>query len=128
MVIEVFSACDFAQDNHGKLTVVGAFDAINVKAFPAAHPLLCVAVRMRFFMHELGRHAVKVETLAPSGEAVIPPFEGSVDINNIGSDSTAINLVISHIGLRLNEPGKHELRLSVDGDPVGSLPLYVQKI
>ena len=33
MEIEIFTLCDFAQDNSGKLTVVGTFDGINSKQF-----------------------------------------------------------------------------------------------
>jgi len=34
MEIEIFTLCDFAQDNNSKLTVVGTFDSIHSKQFP----------------------------------------------------------------------------------------------
>jgi len=36
MEIEIFTLCDFAQDNSSKLTVVGTFDSIQSRQFPYA--------------------------------------------------------------------------------------------
>jgi hypothetical protein len=44
MKIELFTFCDFAQENGGKLTIVGTFDTIVSRNFPCVHPQLSVVV------------------------------------------------------------------------------------
>jgi hypothetical protein len=46
MEIEIFTLCDFAQDNSGKLTVVGTFDGIHSKQFPFVQANFSVACRL----------------------------------------------------------------------------------
>jgi len=127
MTIETFCTCDFAQDNYGKLTVVGIFDTFNVQALPVVHPLMCIAVRLRLQLHELGNHAIKVDFYSPSGANVLPPFENNFAVNNIGTDTSSINLVLNHMGLKLQEFGKYEVKLSIDGEHKASIPVYVRK-
>jgi hypothetical protein len=123
---EVFVACDFAQDERGKLSLMGAFDAIVFRSFPAQCPLMCVAARIRFMIHELGRHSVRIEILDPNGGFVIPPFEKEISLDSIGDDSGAADAVLQLTGLRFAGPGKHALRLLVDGAELASAPLYVR--
>ena len=40
------SLCDFASDYQGKLCVLGAFDTIGAKQYPAVHPQCSVALRL----------------------------------------------------------------------------------
>jgi len=54
MEIEIFTLCDFAQDNNSKLTVVGTFDAIYSKQFPFVQQSFSVACRLRFSEKEVG--------------------------------------------------------------------------
>jgi len=127
VIVETFVACDFAQDTQGKLTVVGAFDTITADAVPATHPFMCVATRIRFMIHELGRHEVTVEFLDPEGKQVAPPFKGSLDVSGLGTDSVAADLVLNHVGVRFGSFGKHEIRLLVDGEPRASAPVHVRR-
>jgi hypothetical protein len=48
MKTEIFTFCDFAQENGGKLTIVGTFDTIIARHFPCVHPQLSVVIRIRF--------------------------------------------------------------------------------
>jgi hypothetical protein len=126
MNTELFVTCDFAQDNAGKLTVVGAFDTINAKVLPVGHPFMSIALRMRFFMHELGEHSLRVEFLDPEGESLAATFDNRLNISNIGTDSLGVNLVINHVGLQLKLPGKNEVRLYLDDELQAAIPLYVR--
>jgi len=91
MQVEILPLCDFAQDMMGKLNIVGAFDAITVKEFPSVHPLMCVAARIRFQVYELGAHDVRMEFVDSSGDQLVPPLEGSMNVNGIGGDSACAN-------------------------------------
>ena len=48
MQVEIFSISDAATSENGKLNILGAFDTIWVRQFPALYPHCAVAVRMRF--------------------------------------------------------------------------------
>ena len=60
MEIEIFTLCDFAQDNNSKLTVVGTFDSIYSKQFPFAQQSFSVACRLRFSEKETGAHDMRL--------------------------------------------------------------------
>jgi hypothetical protein len=128
MNVEAFVICDFAQDNNGKLTIIGTFDTLNAHSFPVVHPYMSIALRMRFLMHELGRHNVRIELKDPDGELLMKPFETQVNVVNIGTDSATAGLVINHFGVGFKTHGKHEVKLIVDGEPKSSIPLYVRQV
>jgi hypothetical protein len=127
MNVELFAACDFAQDNSGKLTVVGCFDTINTRALPAKHPFMSVAARLRFMIHELGKHRIRLVFKDPEGGMVVPPFEGEIDISNLGTDTSSFSFVLNNVGIEFKNAGKHEISLFVDDKPISSIPLYVRK-
>lgn len=128
MNIEVFAACDFAQDNSGKLTIVGIFDTIGARTTPLVHPFMCIAVRIRFMMHELGKHLVRLEMKDPDGTTLLHPFEKRIDLSNIGNDSSTANVILNQIGLRLQSFGKYEIQLFIDNEYKTSLSLYVARV
>jgi hypothetical protein len=127
MTMEVFTLCDFAQDNQGKLTIIGAFDALTVKDFPAVHPFMCVAARIRFAVYELGSHAIRVDIRTHEGEALMPALEGSMSVNGIGKDSACANLTLNLINVRWAKEGSWNIALSIDGLERAQIPLYVRK-
>jgi len=128
MNAEVFSVCDFAQDNAGKLTVVGCFDTITVRGLPAKHPFMSVAARLRFMIHELGKHRIRIAFKDPDGEDVMPAFDGEIDISNLGTDTTSFSFVLNNVGTEFKKAGKYDISLFVDGKAQASIPLYLRKV
>lgn len=127
MNVEILALCDFAQDAAGKLTVLGAFDAITVRDFPTVHQLMCIAARIRFQVYELGAHAMRIDIVDASGDRLAPPLEGSMSVNGIGGDSACANLALNVSNLRLDREGSWRLVLSIDGQERASVPLYIRK-
>lgn len=127
MNIETFVTCDFAQDNMGKLTVVGMFDTINAKQLPLTHPFMCIALRMRFMMHELGKHSIRIEFRDPNDTLMLMPFEGQIDVSNIGTDSGTANIVLNHMAMQFKIHGKYLIRLFIDTVERASIPLYINR-
>ena len=80
MEIEIFTLCDFAQDNNSKLTIVGTFDSINGKQFPLQHPACAVACRLRFGAKETGDHSFRLRLIDAPGMC----FDGTISANLIG--------------------------------------------
>lgn len=116
MEVELFTLCDYAADmGRGKLVIVGTFDSIVIKDFPAVHPFLSVAARVRFRANELGKHTLKVGFLDSEGTEIIPPAQGEIEARLAeGNDSTVVNLAASVGQIKLNKPGEYSVQLSID--------------
>ena len=127
MTIEIFGLCDFAQDAYGKLTLIGAFDAITVREFPAIHPFMCVAARICFPIYELGEHTVRVEIKDPDGGYLVPALDGKLALNGIGGDSACANLTLNLMNLHFRNETSWRVSLAIDGQEKATIPLYIRK-
>ncbi|MBL8968234.1 MAG: hypothetical protein JNG85_14605 [Spirochaetaceae bacterium] len=126
MTLELFALCDFAQEEGGKLTVLGLFDTLCAREFPANHALCCVAARLRFSVYELGNHDLRFSIRDADGRELIPPFEGSITVDGIGIDSAASNIALRLTNIPLPGEGRWRASLAVDGNEVGQIPLYIR--
>ena len=96
MEIEIFTLCDFAQDNSGKLTVVGTFDGIHSKQFPFVQANFSVACRLRFSEKEVGEHHMRLRLIDMDGKEIIQPIQGNMNIPKPQNGQySAINLVFN---------------------------------
>lgn len=129
MEIEVFTLADFAQDNNSKLTIVGTFDSIQAKQFPAQHPACTIACRLRFGASETGAHDFKLRLIDEAGKETIQPIEGNINIGDPpnGRFST-INVVVNFNQLQFEKPGRYSFELYIDGDWKSGLPLFLNNI
>ena len=129
METEIFTLCDFAQDNSGKLTVVGTFDGIHAKQFPFVQPAFYVALRLRFSVKETGEHEIKLRLIDAEGKEVIKPIQGQLNINapNNGQYS-AINMVFNFSQMKFEKPGRYSFELYMDDNWTSGLPLFINKI
>ncbi len=128
MEIEVFTLCDFAQDNNSKLTIVGTFDSINAKQFPVQHPACAVACRLRFSDKEAGDHNFKLRMTDANGKETLPPIEGNINIPVPANGQVAtINLVVNFNQLQFTKPGRYSFELYIDGDWKSGLPLFLNQ-
>lgn len=127
MKIEMFTLCDFAQENDGKLTVVGTFDTVVAREFPCAHPYMSVALRLRFDIWEFGRHVFRVETRDLDGAPVMEPLSGSLDVRGVGNATAVSHILFNAAGVRFAGPGVVAFVLFMDDREAASVPLYVRK-
>ena len=127
MKIELFTFCDFAQENSGKLTVVGTFDTIISRNFPCIHPQLSVVIRLRFDLWEFGTHTFRIETLDLEGGASMESINGNIEVSGVGNASAVSHLVFSIGNLHFKEPGLINFVLYIDDKEIGSIPLYIRK-
>ena|SRR5438093_12616680 len=128
METEIFTLCDFAQDNNGKLIVVGTFDTISSQAFPCTHPSCSIACRLRFSEKETGEHEFKLKFVDSNGKDVLQPIAGKIQIRppKAGQNST-VNLVFNIGQLRFENPGRYAFELYLDDDWKSGLPLNLLK-
>ena len=127
MKVELFTFCDFAQDNGGKLTVVGTFDTIISRNFPCVHPQLSVVVRLRFDLWEFTHHSFRIESHDLAGEVGIEPIAGNIEVQGVGNATAVSHLVFTISNLHFKKSGILNFVLYVDDKEVMSLPLYVRR-
>jgi hypothetical protein len=127
MKIELFTFCDFAQENSGKLTIVGTFDTIISRNFPCVHPQLSVVIRIRFDLWEFANHTFRIETRGLDGETNMEPISGNLDVRGVGNATAVSHLVFTIGNLRFKNPSMVNFTLFIDDKEIGSVPLYVRK-
>jgi hypothetical protein len=127
MKIELFTFCDFAQENGGKLTIVGTFDTIIARNFPFSHPQLSVVIRLRFDLWEFSHHSFRIETRDLNGEMSMDAITGNVEVKGVGNATTVSHLVFSISNLHFRSPGVVNFALYIDDKELSSIPLYIRK-
>ncbi|MDR0642057.1 MAG: hypothetical protein LBG07_06330 [Treponema sp.] len=127
MKIELFTFCDFAQENGGKLTIVGTFDTIISRNFPFSHPQLSVVIRLRFDLWEFTRHNFRIETRDLDGKMSMDAITGNVEVKGVGNATTVSHLVFSISNLHFRGPGVVNFALYLDDKELSSIPLYIRK-
>ena len=123
--IELFTFCDFAQENSGKLTIVGTFDTIVSRNFPCVHSQLSVVIRLRFDLWEFASHQFRIETMDLNGEMVIKPITGNMDVKGVGNATAVSHLVFTISNLHFKNSGVINFILYIDDKEVASIPLYL---
>ena len=128
MHVEVFSLCDAATADRGKLNILGAFDTIGAAKMPAVHPQCSVALRIRFDNIEKGEHKVSVNFVDADGRHIIPTANGTIRINFPDEQrSSSANLILNIQGLKIEKYGEYSIDLAIDGRSEASLPLFVKE-
>jgi hypothetical protein len=129
MEIEIFTLCDFAQDNSSKLTVVGTFDSIHSKQFPFVQAMFSVACRLRFSEKEVGAHDIRLRFIDVAGEELIKPITGQMSIPQPRNGQySAVNLVFNFNQVKFDKDGRYSFELYIDDDWVSGLPLFINKV
>ncbi|MDR3019627.1 MAG: hypothetical protein LBU66_01845 [Treponema sp.] len=128
MKAELFTFCDFAQDNGGKLTIVGTFDTIVSRNFPFVHPQLSVVIRIRFDITEFGLHDFRIETRAIDSELSMDTVSGKIDVKGAGNASAVFHLVFGISNLQFKNPGVINFVLYIDNKEISSVPLYIRQV
>jgi hypothetical protein len=129
MEIEIFTLCDHASDFQGKLVIVGTFDVIFSKTFPAVHPSCAIVCRIRFSDKELGQHKLKLKLIDSSSKDIVPPIEGDMNIEKPKTGQSAtINFLLNLAQLKFDDQGRYSFELYIDDEWVRGLPLTLTKI
>ncbi|MBL9214399.1 MAG: hypothetical protein JNG83_02875 [Opitutaceae bacterium] len=129
MNVEIFSLCDHATDNHGKLTVCGTFDCIHAPQFPVVHAHCSIAGRLRFQRSEEGKHHIRIMLVDGDGRLLIPKFEREIVSRCAeGMDTATANLVLDLNNLPVPSKGTFYWDLVIDGQLVSRLPMYTREI
>jgi hypothetical protein len=103
----------------------GGWDTLFAFSFPALHPVLGVAARLRVPSEEIGQQlAVEVDVQGGEvGGSILPePLRGIVNAERpphlpLGSD-LLLHLALSLTNLQFESPGPYNIVLRIDGQPL----------
>ncbi|MFM8469932.1 MAG: DUF6941 family protein [Limisphaerales bacterium] len=126
MDVQIASLCDSAADYGGKLCLIGAFDTILVRQFPAQHPFCSVALRMIFRDTDEGKHTLRVNLIDDDGQSLLPKIESPFEIRLPENQFFAtVNLVFNMQGMSFKKSGQYSIDITLDGAMVARIPLQV---
>ncbi len=126
MNIEVFSLCDAATNDTGKLNILGAFDTLWMTQVPGIHPQCAVVLRIRFGIQERGEHSIGVNFVDVDGKHIIPSANGVINVSFSDQQRTgSANLILNIYGLKIDKFGEYSIDLAIDAVNAASLPLFV---
>lgn len=121
VTIEYLHVCDYAfPAEGGKPCIIGIFDVIYAAAFPAAHPYMAIALRLRGQAHEIV--PLKMELTRPNGDVLVT-LQGEVTIAPDGSAFLTMNI----INTQFPEAGRYIVKVVSGGQTLISHSLQVQR-
>ncbi len=126
MVTEVFVMCDGANDSHGKLNILGAFDTILADDFPFVHPHCAVAVRLRYGRTDEPEKKINLVLKSDIDNAELASIDTTLKRGVTFNPTSTGNLIIHINSLRFEKPGDYSIILQIDGLPAAITPLYVR--
>jgi len=88
---------------------------------------MCLAVRLRFYIHEEGSHPIKIEFAGPDGTEIVHPIEGELTVGDFSGSSRVVHSVFNFVSTPIGHGGTIGITLSVDGREALTSPLYVRK-
>lgn len=128
MIIEIFSLCEAASVEGGKLSILSAFDIIKAKKVPFVFPQCAISLRVRFKKQEAGIHEVRVNFMGIDGKHVMPNAQGKIKVEfKNGQESVSANLILNLQRIKFDNFGEYSINLSIDGVNMASLPLFVRE-
>jgi hypothetical protein len=129
MHVDIFTLCDFAKAERGKMTIVGTFNRINSRQTPVVYPMCALAAAMRFERIEEGEKTVRISFIDSDGKAVMPTIQTPINVRFSPEDSQAIvHFVIVIQQIKLPNFGEYSVDLAIDGRQEASSPLFVRQI
>ena len=116
-------------DPSGKLNILGIFDRIGVREFPARHRRVALVLRFSAGGNEAGEHKVGIGLRSPSGEDLVR-VNGNARMGGkrAGRPANAMKVpqVLNLENLVFKEAGLHHFDVEVDGEHQVSIPLTIE--
>ncbi|MBC7815102.1 MAG: hypothetical protein H7175_28350 [Burkholderiales bacterium] len=127
MQLSLLLLADYATaDASGKLNILGVFDKLNARQFPAKHPLMHLVMKFQPEMREYGEtRKLRVILVDEDGREV---FQVAVDLAVpviTRGEIPDVNGIIGFRDLPFSKPGLYEFRVLIDKDQVGVAALTV---
>lgn len=119
--IDYMHICDYAFQSNGKPSMIGIFERINAFQFPAAHPYMAVAIKIRDQAHR--KVNLTVQVARPNGDK-LAEIQGTIVTGEDGVAYLDANLM----NLQFPEPGRYLVKVLSAGATLVSESLILAKI
>ncbi len=102
----------------------GGWDTLHAASFPAAHPVLAIALRVRVPWHDATKvHNLELDVVDAEGRSILPtppgPPQGSINVGRsphvLPGEDQVLPLVFNIVNLQLTRAGSHAVVLRIDG-------------
>lgn len=125
MEIEIFTLCDYATDNGGKLTVVGTFDNVTTQSLPIIQQL-GIAIRLRFAAKQSGSHKIELKITDPA-KSSLANINGDINVPPPVEPMTytSINMALN-LGLEIKTKGVYKIELHLNDEFQSGLSFLVR--
>jgi hypothetical protein len=124
-------AADYVNETaDGKLNVLGIFDSINSRSFPAVHRELRLIVSLEFTLAECAtERELKIDFIDQDGKSVVTMAQSfSVPRPDAGSSSSVViyNKIVHLKGLPLPHEGLFEFHVLLDNNDIARIPIHAK--
>ena len=114
---------DVRREDNGKFMLIGLFEAITAKVFPASHPALFVVNR---WCKGQGNFSQKIRIINSKDKSTIfQTNEQAFELADIDGHHTLISKINN---LAFPGPGKYWVEVLLDGDLILNYPLILREI
>ena len=133
--MQILSAllCDAAANYGGKLCVMGAFDTLRVRQFPAIYPHCALAFRFVFTPGDEGEHRFHIALIDPDGNRLLPEkgepdFHFTLKSFPLDRFNVSQNFVINLEGLALPRAAAYSFDVRHNDTLVARIPFAVESV
>ena len=124
--------CDYAlQDNNRKVSLLGIFENINAKQFPASIASFVVAGSVKIMDVEVKKATIELEVFDPKDKP-IGKNKPTISVNyipeSIGGNERKLNFLFTINAFSFPEKGKYKFKAIVNSEEVGEVILDVKQI
>jgi hypothetical protein len=112
---------DVRREDNGKFILLGLFETVGTREFPAVHPSLFV---VNGWIAGAGHFTQYSRILDPSGEELAQDQETAFHLTDLKARHTVI---ARFSNLELNQPGEYAVEIMLNGDLKVRYPLVVEQ-
>ncbi len=113
---------DVRREDNGKFILLGLFETIGAREFPASHPILFI---VNGWIAGAGHFQQCSRILDPNGHELARDRETSFELSNLKSRHSVI---ARFNNLELPQPGEYAVEVLLNGDLKLRYPLVVEQI
>lgn len=129
MKVDLCTLADAANATEGgKLNLLGVFDRLQVRSFPAVHKQMALVLRLRVeYADAREEHAIRLALENPDGRKLVN-LEGSTRVGEVEPGAFShTNQIFNLRDLRFQEEGVYRFRVWLDGELAAEHPLAVDR-
>jgi len=132
MRVKFAALADAANVADGKLNLLGVFEMILARKFPATHPMVALAATIQLDPHEVGvQQFIKLVVADSHGQPTWTspkPIEVLLELQDTtiaitDENAPSISLVVNIAGLKLPHEGQYRFRILVNETIIHEVPL-----